>query len=112
SSSERSARASRPEREGVCGAKPPDQDWSRRSDLNRGPADYESAALPTELRRLEGVGAPGPRATGANDHSTRTVAAALFGERPGARECQAPGPKEGTSGRDPLRRWPGVGRES
>jgi hypothetical protein len=28
---------------------------SRRSDLNRGPADYESAALPTELRRLEGV---------------------------------------------------------
>ena len=25
--------------------------WSRRSDLNRGPADYESAALPTELRR-------------------------------------------------------------
>ena len=26
--------------------------WSRRSDLNRGPADYESAALPTELRRL------------------------------------------------------------
>ena len=29
--------------------------WSRRSDLNRGPADYESAALPTELRRLEGV---------------------------------------------------------
>jgi hypothetical protein len=29
--------------------------WSRRSDLNRGPADYESAALPTELRRLKGV---------------------------------------------------------
>jgi hypothetical protein len=28
--------------------------WSRRSDLNRGPADYESAALPTELRRLTG----------------------------------------------------------
>jgi hypothetical protein len=25
--------------------------WSRRSDSNRGPADYESAALPTELRR-------------------------------------------------------------
>src|SRR2546422_3429001 len=25
--------------------------WSRRADLNRGPADYESAALPTELRR-------------------------------------------------------------
>ena len=25
--------------------------WSRRSDLNRRPADYESAALPTELRR-------------------------------------------------------------
>src|SRR2546426_6502713 len=24
---------------------------SRRADLNRGPADYESAALPTELRR-------------------------------------------------------------
>ena len=25
--------------------------WSRRADLNRWPADYESAALPTELRR-------------------------------------------------------------
>jgi len=25
--------------------------WSRRSDLNRGPAVYETAALPTELRR-------------------------------------------------------------
>ena len=28
--------------------------WSRRADLNRGPADYESAALPTELRRPGG----------------------------------------------------------
>ena len=27
------------------------EEWSRRADLNRGPADYESAALPTELRR-------------------------------------------------------------
>jgi hypothetical protein len=27
--------------------------WSRRSDLNRGPAVYETAALPTELRRLD-----------------------------------------------------------
>jgi transcription-repair coupling factor (superfamily II helicase) len=27
--------------------------WSRRADLNRGPADYESAALPAELRRLK-----------------------------------------------------------
>ena len=27
--------------------------WSRRSDSNRGPAVYETAALPTELRRLE-----------------------------------------------------------
>ena len=26
--------------------------WSRRADSNRGPADYESAALPAELRRL------------------------------------------------------------
>lgn len=26
--------------------------WSRRSELNRRPADYGSAALPTELRRL------------------------------------------------------------
>jgi Phage integrase family len=26
-------------------------DWSRRSDLNRRPVDYESTALPTELRR-------------------------------------------------------------
>ena len=25
--------------------------WSRRADSNRWPADYESAALPTELRR-------------------------------------------------------------
>jgi hypothetical protein len=27
--------------------------WSRRADSNRLPADYESAALPTELRRQE-----------------------------------------------------------
>ena len=27
------------------------KNWSRRADSNRGPADYESAALPTELRR-------------------------------------------------------------
>src|SRR5262245_40593119 len=30
------------------------KNWSRRSDLNRRPADYESAALPTELRRHSG----------------------------------------------------------
>ena len=29
--------------------------WSRRADLNRWPADYESAALPTELRRPDYV---------------------------------------------------------
>src|SRR4051812_47426643 len=28
------------------------KNWSRRSGLNGRPADYESAALPTELRRL------------------------------------------------------------
>src|SRR6185437_12690897 len=28
------------------------ENWSRRAGLNRGPADYESAALPAELRRL------------------------------------------------------------
>ena len=27
--------------------------WSQRPDLNRGPTDYESVALPTELRWLE-----------------------------------------------------------
>jgi len=27
-------------------------EWSRLPDLNRRPADYESAALPTELSRL------------------------------------------------------------
>ena len=27
--------------------------WSRRAESNRLPADYESAALPTELRRLK-----------------------------------------------------------
>ena len=27
------------------------ENWSRHADLNRGPADYESAALPTELCR-------------------------------------------------------------
>jgi hypothetical protein len=32
--------------------------WSRRPDLNRRPADYESAALPTELRRPEAGTAP------------------------------------------------------
>ena len=40
-------------REGDAGS--PEKGWSRRSDLNRGPADYESAALPTELRRLRRV---------------------------------------------------------
>src|SRR5580704_10455763 len=29
--------------------------WSRVPDLNRGPADYESAALPTELTRPKGL---------------------------------------------------------
>ena len=28
-----------------------EKNWSRRADLNRWPADYESAALPAELRR-------------------------------------------------------------
>ena len=32
------------------------EDWSRWPDLNRRPADYESAALPTELQRLSGEG--------------------------------------------------------
>ena len=36
-----------------------DSMWSRRADLNRGPADYESAALPTELRRRQGQPAKG-----------------------------------------------------
>ena len=31
--------------------KPTFEEWSRRTDLNRRPADYESAALPTELLR-------------------------------------------------------------
>src|SRR5438094_703950 len=59
--SERATRSEPRERSGAQGApaservrglgtKSPDQNWSRRSDLNRGPADYESAALPTELR--------------------------------------------------------------
>ena len=34
------------------------ENWSRRADSNRGPADYESAALPTELRRQYSGGAP------------------------------------------------------
>ena len=29
-----------------------DSKWSQRADLNRGPTDYESVALPTELRWL------------------------------------------------------------
>ena len=33
--------------------------WCRRADSNRGPADYESAALPTELRRPGKVGKTG-----------------------------------------------------
>ena len=39
----------------MVGTGTPEKGWSRRSDLNRGPADYESAALPTELRRLRRV---------------------------------------------------------
>ena len=45
--------------------------WSRRSDLNRGPADYESAALPTELRRH-----------GAGKRSILAQAGPLTGRRP------------------------------
>ena len=41
--------------------------WSRRADLNRWPADYESAALPAELRRqsqpFKGSGFSGSRFT-------------------------------------------------
>src|SRR5688572_31986998 len=32
-----------------------ERNWSRQSDSNRRPADYESAALPTELRRQGGL---------------------------------------------------------
>src|SRR5215203_7408790 len=39
------------------GTKSPDQYWSRRWDSNPRPADYESAALPTELRRPGGASA-------------------------------------------------------
>src|SRR5579872_325520 len=35
-----------------CEGKVKLQNWSREPDLNRRPADYESAALPTELSRL------------------------------------------------------------
>jgi hypothetical protein len=38
----------------LAGAKSCERRWSRHSDSNRGPADYESAALPTELRRPGG----------------------------------------------------------
>ena len=44
--------------------------WSRRSDLNRGPADYESAALPTELRR---PGEGTPAVDGRTDYSSRAA---------------------------------------
>jgi len=44
------------------------EDWSRWPDLNRRPADYESAALPAELqRRSGGVGAAGPSNRTARD---------------------------------------------
>ena len=39
--------------------------WSRRSDLNRGPADYESAALPLSYAgRVAGCAGTAPRRTG------------------------------------------------
>ena len=37
--------------------------WSRGADLNRRPADYESAALPTELPRLRDLNLALPRAS-------------------------------------------------
>ena len=56
------------------------KNWSRHADSNRGPADYESAALPAELRRLATVseahftGRSTPRGRAAGDVSTRLCA--------------------------------------
>ena len=48
-------------------------DWSRSPDLNRGPTDYESVALPTELLRLssEGTGSVGGGVPGVKNGASR-----------------------------------------
>lgn len=46
--------------------------WSQHPDLNRGPADYESAALPTELCRPKTTGSIG---TGARNATRKTSTA-------------------------------------
>jgi hypothetical protein len=57
--------------------------WSRRSDLNRRPAVYETAALPTELRRPENVEKRG--------ESKEWSSAASTGKRDPARGARARG---------------------
>ncbi len=111
------------------------REWSRRSDSNRRPADYESAALPTELRRPAG-GTRRARARltrqrvpfGTNDeYSMRPLPRRLrhgpstgpWGQTPPEAGCRTPdvGPRQrpGTAGcrtPDAGRRSPDAGRRT
>src|SRR2546425_224496 len=57
---------------------------SRRADLNRGPADYESAALPTELRRRDRalILAPAPEVLNLGPGLKRSEASSRPGKEP------------------------------
>jgi hypothetical protein len=71
--------------------------WSRWPDLNRRPADYESAALPAELQRLIEAG-------NASNSEARDYSQPLpFVEERGAREaCYIRGPSQSAPQRAPL----------
>ena len=80
-------------RRAVSGCK----NWSRRADSNRGPADYESAALPAELRRPIGKLEASDPSTG---HSVRSLPAWV---RTGGSRSPSPGAPT-------VRRLPGLCR--
>jgi hypothetical protein len=68
--------------------------WSRRWDSNPRPADYESAALPTELRRLGGVIGARSQRTQTRHFSTAAAAGPRSSNVP--REQRASGAKQQT----------------
>jgi hypothetical protein len=81
--------------------------WSRRWDSNPRPADYESAALPTELRRLEGVIGARSVARQTRHFSTAPPArGARSSNLPGRIKSRSTQPKKLLTSRPPVERKP------
>ena len=83
--------------------------WSRRPDSNRRPADYESAALPAELRRLEGVARRGRGCGRAAPRARARSVAGGPGGRHRRRQCGVRARPGGCGGRG-TRAWQRLGR--